>query len=308
MTTNTDWNISGSFDGMPADGADDMESGAISYPSIQITNYSPTPNDRVKFCLSPATAENLGESSADLIDLKPEICYYKSGDVPMMATDSIGFVLLKQPKLLAQNRSSGELIPANEGDYRNGQHVSITWLIVAITAKNDFVRDKNGQIQPFTLKLTSSKTKLVGNANASDSLLGLNKVIQQRLKIPSKFLLYLVSFELYLICSRFTSKSDPSKSSFAIDYRINKKSVKMLPKELANEMSVFLAENDELRAFHAQISSPTTTKLKPVIERVGEAVAEEKMFDDTIRGYIPEPSKAKRVKPVLGDSEEFIPF
>ena len=91
-------------------------------------------------------------------------------------------------------------------------------------AEDNLILDTEGKPQIFTLKLTSSKTELVGYGNSDPemkTLVRFNSILQKHYKVRGNLnLLHLASLKLMVNPKEFTSR-ESGESSFGVMFSID---------------------------------------------------------------------------------------
>ncbi|MEO1209885.1 MAG: hypothetical protein AAFX78_10110 [Cyanobacteria bacterium J06638_20] len=190
-----------------------------SYPAIQATTYRPgTMSQSVYLCLSQDSFDLLSRESAELVGSGgTAACNYGEDDVTMMLLpESTRFILLGIPKMLKQNKETKDVDYLRRGDKLAGTDwVTATKLIMCLTVDNKLLLTDDGTPQIFTLKLTSSKTKLVsGDRNDREfkSVASMNAGLLKHYKQRRCTLTHLVSVPIIARPEKFSSRTKNESS------------------------------------------------------------------------------------------------
>lgn len=217
------------------------------HPAIQASDYQPRGKDvPVNLVLSPASFDLLSDSAQALLPAVNTIpCYYGDETQDMIVIpDAVRWVPLGKPKLFKQDKSTGDVNELRRGDKFKGTNWrTATRLSLAAVIGHDskttgqVLLDGDGNPQIFTLKLTSSKTKLLSSRDAEDSTLdSLNQAILKHKKLSRMSLLHLVSVGLKAVPTKFEGEKD---SSWGVMFQFDG-GARELPEPIQSQMFTFV--------------------------------------------------------------------
>ena len=212
------------------------ERGAL-FPALQATNYKPsslTPKiakgmnaddlvtvdgvtyERSLMALSDESLGMLDEAQAALLNTAKVMCSFKDdgSEAPMNALpDAVRFVVLAKPKLFKLNKDTGDVSYLQRGDKLAGtKNVTIARLFLACVVNGVPIVTEDGEVQIFTLKLTSSKTELIGKGEEKGTIAGLNAALCKHFKASRQWFTHLVSVAIAPNPRRFVSKASGEAS------------------------------------------------------------------------------------------------
>jgi hypothetical protein len=169
------------------------------YPALQVTNYEPkTLKEEINFCFSESSFELLN-ANGNLFDTEVVKCVYRRELVLMhQIITPVRWIFLNIPPIFLQDKKNKEIFYPEKGVKLLGTNkVTVAKCFLACLSGDNLVLDTNGLPQIFTLKLTSSKTQLIGYQNKEETktILALNRSLQQEFKTRNN-LVHLVSVEL----------------------------------------------------------------------------------------------------------------
>lgn len=187
------------------------------YPALQAVNYQPRPNESIKFAFSDESADLLSEEAFKAFQLEEVETFYgdSAARVNQINAD-FRVILLGMPSLFVYDKDEKRYEHLRQGmKLAKTNKVTATRLLCAILLNDEIVLDSNGSIQLFTLKLTSTKTKLLsGDRNDPDfrSMRQLNQALLEHYKLKRGSVLHLVSVELAIKPEKFTSRESGQAS------------------------------------------------------------------------------------------------
>jgi hypothetical protein len=143
------------------------ESQGPRYPWVQADNYQPkNAKEQVSFGL---TEDSFSMLATDIPGDIIAASFDDSGDtVPFLVpSNDVRWVILARPRTTGMVKATGDIVPLEKGMKDRGE-VTVSIVLLACVVAGDFVRDGDGMIQVFTLKLKSSKTAWTGSARDKD--------------------------------------------------------------------------------------------------------------------------------------------
>ncbi len=196
------------------------------FPAIQANNYQPRSLDeQIDFCVSEESYL-LMEDSKPLFNTEIIQCYFGRESVLMHKIISpVRWVFLTMPRIFLLDKKTKEISYPQKGMRLAGTNkVTVAKCFLACLAENNLILDAEGKPQIFTLKLTSSKTELVGYGNSDSemkTLMRFNSALQKHYKVKGNFnLLHLASLKLIVYPKEFVSRGTNDSSlgvMFSID-------------------------------------------------------------------------------------------
>lgn len=192
------------------------------YPALQVTNYRPrTEDEQINFCFSE-TSHNLLFEENTFFETEIVECIYGKDKVLMhQIKSSVRWIFLNIPRIFIQDKNTEEVSLPERGVKLFGtDKVTIAKCFLACLVGDELVLDINGLLQIFTLKLTSSKTQLIGYQDNTENqtILSLNSEIQKHFKTKDN-LVHLVSVNLEANVKQFVS-THSGKSSFGVNFEL----------------------------------------------------------------------------------------
>lgn len=195
--------------------------GSQKYPAIQATDYRPKLGDDVHLCLSD---NSLGIMHPDWKDyfsnFSKDVCYGTEQETVCIIPETARFVFLGIPKTFAQEKESKQISPLQRGvSLKSINSVTATRCLVAMLVDGNIVLTSDGSIQPFTLKLTSTKTKLIDAYNEPDyrSLKKLNRVLIEHHRLKSGTWTHLVSIGINPTVTVFSNSQNQSSTGILFE-------------------------------------------------------------------------------------------
>ncbi len=196
------------------------------FPAIQADNYQPRSLDeQIDFCISEESYQ-LMEDSSPLFNTEIIKCYFGRESVMMHKIISpVRWVFLTMPKIFLMDKKTKEISYPQKGMRLAGTNkVTVAKCFLACLAEDNLILDTEGKPQIFTLKLTSSKTELVGYGNSDPemkTLVRFNSALQKHYKVRGNLnLLHLASLKLMVNPKEFTSR-ESGESSFGVMFTID---------------------------------------------------------------------------------------
>lgn len=224
------------IEGLSADLAVAMGEGGARFPWLQVTTYKPTSTStKVQIILSEESVEMLTDEAREILSPEIVLCDYGEGDVTMFTLPAdIRWVVLSYPRMFGMDKKTKEISPLVKGEKLSEVgKVTASKLLLGAIVGDKLLTDTSGNPQIFTLKLTSSKTALIGNANDKDeerkTIFKMNSALQNAMKKKGAWLTHLVSVEIKARSQKFTSRTT-GESSFGVEFILDG-SAKVLPVE-----------------------------------------------------------------------------
>lgn len=219
------------------------------YPWVQADIYQPkNAKEQVRFGL---TEDSFSMLATNIPGDIASASFDDSGDtVPFLVpSNDVRWVILARPRTTGMVKATGEIVPLEKGMKGRGE-VTVSIVLLACVVAGDFVRDGNGAIQVFTLKLKSSKTSWTGSIRDKDfgqeknagqrTIEQFNQVLVSRAKSRSnQWLGHTASVRLGARPEKFTAAS--GDSSWGVRFGFEDGSgAAMLPPALAKEAFEFV--------------------------------------------------------------------
>lgn len=224
------------------------------YPALQPdVRKVETLKTSVNICLNETSLGLLSESAAKYFGSKTKtVCFDGENDQTVyLLPEGIRWVVMGIPQTFMQNKKDDSDIRPLQKGFKlaaNG-FKSVTKLLMAAIVDDGFVLDSNGSVQFFTLKLTSSKTKLTKNVDPKDKdfrcLTRLNDAIIKHQNLPKQSWLHCVSVALGTKTEKFQNAAGDSSFGFLYTLEGNARN---LPENLA-KTSFMLVQSKEVRDF-----------------------------------------------------------
>lgn len=238
-----------------------------SYPFIQATNYEPKlftkkevdkmePGSFVqiganyysapKIGMSPDSYDLLLPAESERLALQPDSFMFGSNEsILFLVPDDVRFVILCQPKLFKLNKEDKKISPLVKGDKLAGtKNVTVSRLLLGMIKDDQLVLDGEGNPQIITLKLTSTKTSLLGRANEKTdqkTIYKLNQSVIEHYSAPkNSWTTHLVSVNIAAMPHVFVSASN--ESSVGVMFTID--NAKPLPAEAQTQMHRFVTSEE----------------------------------------------------------------
>lgn len=149
-----------------------QEQAVQEFPALQADNYRPTKkSDKISLALSESSFGLLTESQiAKLGEIKTEIMTYGTEDSTIFVLPStLRWVFLNRPGTFVWDKVAKRAGYLNKGMKLAGsQMVTLSRCYLACVVNDEVLLNDAGEVQVFTLKLTSSKTGLIGGYNDKD--------------------------------------------------------------------------------------------------------------------------------------------
>jgi len=207
------------------DGAIQVEYGIASeqsgqqYPAIQVSEYQPKNlKGEVRLVLSEASVDLMNPDFIPRVAIASESCDYGSGDALMFAIEPTArFVILAMPKTFAMDKETKEVFSLQKGQkLKDLNRVTASKLFLSMVIADEIVLNNDGTPQVFTLKLTSTKTALIGgdrDEKGSATIHSLNKSLESHFGAKRQWLTHLVSVSLKVKPEKFTSAINGKSSN-----------------------------------------------------------------------------------------------
>lgn len=194
-----------------------MEEVGASYPALQAMDYRPTRvNQEVPMCLSEDSFGMLDETYVATLGSDPDLAYYGEDEVSIFKLPAgVRFTLLGIPGLFVYDKADGSYWRLTRGLKLKGtSKVTATRLpLLMLLPNGSFVLRADGNPQVFTLKLTSTKTKLLqGDKKDAEfkSIYGLNDKLKAHYGVKGQSLTHLVSVSIKAMSRKFSNGNDSS--------------------------------------------------------------------------------------------------
>lgn len=195
------------------------------YPALQSTDYQPRSlSEQPGFCLSSDSADLLTpDANSQVLNGEVIECHYGRDTVLMYQIQELRWIFLNIPQVFFLDKNTKQISYAERGMKLAGSgKVTIARCFLACLSGDNLVLDADGLPQIFTLKLTSSKTQLIGyldNQAETNTIISLNTSLQKHFKSRDNFI-HLVSVKLAVKPKEFTS-SVSGDSSLGIMFEID---------------------------------------------------------------------------------------
>lgn len=237
------------FDGINANFAVETGSGdgGLGFPALQALTYEPKLlSDKVPLCLSSEAVDRLSEETYAALSCEIEMTNYGAEDVAMHVIKAhVRWIILGSPALFVMHKDDKTIAPLAKGKLGEG-YVTATRLFLFCLAGDKILTDHEGTPQIFTLKLTSTKTKLVSGdrTDKSGSIAALNEAVMKHYKKSGKLsMVHLVSVVLDTKVEALTS-SRTGKTSKSVLFTIEK--AKPLP-EVLQAQTFAMVQSEEVK-------------------------------------------------------------
>ena len=231
------------------------------YPAIQANEYRPrNTKKQIRLCLSEDSFNMLSEDYMTALGSEADFSTFGEEEVPVfLLPDGVRFVVLGIPKMFAIGKEDGKIDYLKRGEkLREANKVTITRVPLCMVLPDGSLVMDGDRPQVFTLKLKSSKTKLVGGDIKDPeyrSLQSLQKGLQKAYKLRGQSLVHLVSVQLAAKPEKFTNGTD---SSLGIMFALEG-GAKALPDE-QQRMVYELLQDEEIQSL---ITDPFGLKRNP---------------------------------------------
>lgn len=208
----------------------------------------------VNLCLNDTSLGLLSEQAAKYFGSTPKtVCFDGENDQTVyVIPEGIRWVVMGFPQTFMQHKSdSANIRPLQKGfKLAENGFKSATKLLMAAIVDDGFILNSDGAIQLFTLKLTSSKTKLTKNVDPKDKeyrcLTRLNETLIKRDNLPRQSWIHCVSVSIGTETRKFTSAT-AGDSSFGYLYTLVG-GARNLSDTLAKQ-SFMLSQSNEVKGF-----------------------------------------------------------
>lgn len=230
-----------------------LESGSQKYPAIQATDYQPRMGDAVQLCLSDSSVSLLAPAWKDFFSQFSREVYYGNDQETVYALPAnTQFLFLGIPRTFAQDKDDKTIRRLQRGVKLSQMGVSgsvtATRCLVLIAIDGQFVVSDDGSYQFFTLKLTSTKTKLLNDSRDPEyrSLAKLNRTLIEHYKLPRQSWTHLVTIGLKATPTVF-NQANSNQSSVGIMFEFEGKPTP-LDKSLQQSISL-VSTSEEVKTF-----------------------------------------------------------
>ena len=193
-----------------------------SLPVIMAENYAPKIKEQVSLCLLADKTTGMSEDELASLKLTPSVVQYGNDEDCNILTGlnkESRFVILAKPDLYVMDKGDKKVLGRLQKGMKLGSIITVAKLYLAVLKTDgSLVMDQsNEQPQIFTLKLTSTKTKLIfDNQNPKASTIdSLNRALKSHYKSANN-LVHLVSVSIVANPTKFTSSTDSKQSSVGI--------------------------------------------------------------------------------------------
>jgi len=195
------------------------------YPALQSTDYQPRSlSEQPGFCLSSDSADLLApDANTQVLNGEVTECRYGRDSVLMYQVKDLRWIFLNIPQVFLLDKKSKQISYPERGIKLAGTgKVTIAKCFLACLSGDNLVLDADGLPQIFTLKLTSSKTQLIGyqdNPSETSTINSINTSLQKHFKSKENFI-HLVSVKLAIKPKEFVSTLS-GESSLGIMFEID---------------------------------------------------------------------------------------
>jgi len=187
------------------------------YPAIQANEYRPrNSKESIRLCLSEDSFNMLDEQYTTVLGGAPDYSIFGEEQVQIfLLPKGVRFVALGIPKMFAIGKEDGKIDYLKRGEkLREANKVTITRIPLLMLLPDGSLVMDGERPQIFTLKLKSSKTKLVGG-DIKDaeyrSLASLQKGLQKAFSgMRGQSLVHLVSVDIQAKPEKFSNGTDSS--------------------------------------------------------------------------------------------------
>lgn len=184
--------------------------GGMGFPPLQALTYQPrTLNEQVPLCLSAEAVDKLTEETYAALQCEIQMTNYGSDDVAMhVIKGDVRWVILGKPSLFVMNKADKSITPLSKGKLPD-KCVTATRLFLLCVVRDKILLNPEGTPQIFTLKLTSTKTKLISGdrTDKTGSIDALNEAVMKHYKKSGRMsMVHLVSVALGTKVEAITSR------------------------------------------------------------------------------------------------------
>jgi len=206
-----------SYEGLNTAYAVAADEAASTYPAIQANEYKPRSlRESIRLCLAEDSFNMLDEQYATALGSEPDYATFGQDEVQVfLLPEGVRFVALGIPKMFAVGKQDGKVDYLKRGEkLREVNKVTITRIPLLVLLPDGSLVMDGERPQIFTLKLKSSKTKLVGG-DIKDaeyrSLASLQKGLQKAFPgMRGQSLVHLVSVDIQAKPEKFSNGTDSS--------------------------------------------------------------------------------------------------
>ena len=192
-------------------------------PVIMAANYEPKIKDIVPLGLLTDKTTGMDEGELKSLNLTSSVVQFGNNEDCHILTglNQHRFIILAKPDLFVIDKDSKKVLGRLQKGMKLGKIITVAKLYLGILKSDGkLLMDKSGLIpQICTLKLTSTKTKLIFDQDPKAStIVSLNKALQRNFK-SSDNLVHLVSIAIVAKPTKFTSNDDLKKSSVGVMFQ-----------------------------------------------------------------------------------------
>lgn len=263
------------------------------YPAIQASKRQPSEDETgntIPLVMSADSVALLGDDWVSRLPLNPMTCRFgKNVEEMIVVPDNLRWVVLGEPRIFAQERQGTAIVPIHRGMKLADRYKTATRLLLAPVLDGHVLSGPDGTPQLVTLRLTSTKTDLVGGDRNDPNypcIKRLNEKLCQEygVKADQNSMLHVASVRIEAIATELSNKT---KSSMGIIYKFVG-GARILP-EAEQERMALLASSDEIRKY---LADPFGLGGRPGIP----------VYQDAEEDYpaYPERAYAGRVEPPAG--------
>jgi hypothetical protein len=205
----------------------------------------------IPFVLSEDSVALLGDDWLSKIPVEVMSCRFgKNAEEMILVPPTIRWVVVGKPRIFAMHKETRDISPLRKGlRMKANDLVTATRLLLAPVWDNQVINGVDGNPQLVTLKLTSSKTNLIGGDSKDPSfsnLVSLNQALLDAYGLRKQPMLHLVSVRIDAIA---TELSNGQKASMGILFKFVGGARAL--SEPDQQRMAQLAGSDEVREFLA---------------------------------------------------------
>lgn len=212
------------------------EERGISLPALQAETYKPVNTKQsVSMGFSPESVELIPEAVREMFGFRQVEAVYADGDAEVqlhIPTVDVRWVIVRRPSLFVYDKDSGEYSELVKGmKFAGTKKVTAAKLFLACVCDGTLVLDESDLPQLFTLKLTSSKTNLIGGPRSEPgdgTIESLNRGLCKHYNTRG-WLTHLVSVAIKAVPEKFSQRNG-DQSSLGIKFALDG-NAKVLPEE-----------------------------------------------------------------------------
>lgn len=137
------------------------ESQGTSLPSLQADDYSPKKNQKLKIVLNETSWELISDDVKESIAFEEHAIDWDDGkgDQPMYEIEDARWVILSRPRIYNLHRETNQVTRGYIKDADYGKNYkTVSRIALACLVGDELLKGDDGEVQVFTLKLTSTKT------------------------------------------------------------------------------------------------------------------------------------------------------